>query len=82
MLDDVILPPWAKGDAREFIRLHRKALECDYVSSKLPEWIDLIFGYKQLGQAAIEAVNVFHHWFYEGSAGILFTEVVRPPWIS
>lgn len=23
-LDDVILPPWAKGDAREFIRLHRQ----------------------------------------------------------
>ncbi|KAK7077189.1 WD repeat and FYVE domain-containing protein 3 [Halocaridina rubra] len=69
-LDDVVLPPWAKGDAREFIRLHRAALECDYVSSHLHEWIDLIFGYKQQGQPAIDAVNVFHHLFYEGNVDI------------
>lgn len=70
-LGDVVLPPWAKGDPREFIRLHRKALECDYVSSRLHEWIDLIFGCKQRGSTARDAVNVFHHWFYEGNAGIL-----------
>ncbi|XP_045600783.1 WD repeat and FYVE domain-containing protein 3 isoform X4 [Procambarus clarkii] len=69
-LDDVVLPPWAKGDSREFIRLHRAALECDYVSAHLHEWIDLIFGYKQLGQPAVEAVNVFHHLFYEGNVDI------------
>ncbi|KAG7214326.1 hypothetical protein INR49_023143 [Caranx melampygus] len=78
-LGDVILPPWAKGDPREFIRVHRevntdthlspvpfRALECDYVSAHLHEWIDLIFGYKQQGPPAVEAVNVFHHLFYEG----------------
>lgn len=43
-LHDVILPPWAKGSAREFIRIHREALECDYVSAHLHEWIDLVFG--------------------------------------
>ena len=64
-----MLPRWAKGDAREFIRLHRKALECDYVSRKLHLWIDLIFGYKQRGEPAKEAINVFHHWFYADSAG-------------
>ncbi|KAG0712300.1 WD repeat and FYVE domain-containing protein 3 [Chionoecetes opilio] len=69
-LDDVVLPPWAKGDAREFIRLHRMALECDFVSAHLHEWIDLIFGYKQLGQPAVEAINVFHHLFYEGNVDI------------
>jgi hypothetical protein len=43
-LDDVVLPPWAKNDPREFIRA---ALESDYVSQHLHhEWIDLIFGYK------------------------------------
>ncbi|GAB6019627.1 hypothetical protein CHUAL_001189 [Chamberlinius hualienensis] len=69
-LNDVILPSWAKGDPREFIRVHRQALECDYVSSHLHEWIDLIFGYKQHGQAAIDATNVFHHLFYEGNVDI------------
>ena len=59
-LDDVVLPPWAKGDPREFIRLHRAALESDYVSQHLHEWIDLIFGCKQQGPAAVEAVNLFH----------------------
>lgn len=47
---DVILPPWAKGSAREFIRKHREALESDYVSENLHHWIDLIFGYKQRGK--------------------------------
>ncbi|KAH0615816.1 hypothetical protein JD844_026359 [Phrynosoma platyrhinos] len=69
-LGDVILPPWAKGDPREFIRVHREALECDFVSSHLHEWIDLVFGYKQQGPAAVEAVNVFHHLFYEGQVDI------------
>jgi hypothetical protein len=69
-LDDVVLPPWAKDDPHEFIRLHRAALECDYTSAHLNEWIDLIFGYKQQGQAAIDSVNVFHHLFYEGTVNI------------
>lgn len=74
-LDDVILPPWAKSDPREFIRLHRCALESDYVSAHLHEWIDLIFGYKQQGQAAVDAVNVFHHLFYEGNVDIYNTDI-------
>uniref|UniRef100_UPI00398F68DA WD repeat- and FYVE domain-containing protein 4 n=1 Tax=Pristiophorus japonicus TaxID=55135 RepID=UPI00398F68DA len=64
-LGDVILPPWAKGDAREFIRLHRMALESDYVCAHLHHWIDLIFGYKQQGSAAVDAINVFHPYFYD-----------------
>ncbi|KAD3338274.1 hypothetical protein E3N88_33795 [Mikania micrantha] len=67
---DVGLPPWAKGSAREFIRKHREALESDYVSENLHHWIDLIFGYKQRGKAAEEAVNVFYHYTYEGSVDI------------
>ncbi|KJH49519.1 Beige/BEACH domain protein [Dictyocaulus viviparus] len=55
-LGDVVLPPWAHGDAREFIRLHRQALECDYVSSHLHEWIDLVFGYKQNGEEAVKSI--------------------------
>jgi factor associated with neutral sphingomyelinase activation len=35
----------------------REALECDYVSRHLHEWIDLIFGYKQRGEEAEKADN-------------------------
>ncbi|KAK3003294.1 hypothetical protein RJ639_018518 [Escallonia herrerae] len=66
----VVLPPWAKGSAREFIRKHREALESDYVSQNLHHWIDLIFGCKQRGKAAEEAINVFYHYTYEGSVDI------------
>ena len=69
-LNDVQLPRWAKGDTREFIRAHREALECDYVSAHINEWIDLIFGYKQQGPLAVDATNVFHHLFYEGNVDI------------
>jgi hypothetical protein len=32
VVDDVVLPPWARGDPFEFVRLNREALESDYVS--------------------------------------------------
>ena len=35
----------------------RKALESDYVSNNLNNWIDLIFGYKQRGEEAIKSFN-------------------------
>ncbi|CAG8523942.1 7035_t:CDS:10, partial [Paraglomus brasilianum] len=70
VIDSVILPPWAKGDPRVFIHKHREALECDYISAHLNEWIDLAFGYKQQGQAAIDAVNVFHHLSYDGAVDL------------
>lgn len=63
---DVELPPWASS-AEEFIRINREALESDYVSAHLHEWIDLIFGYKQRGPAAVEAHNVFYYLTYYGA---------------
>lgn len=69
-IDNVKLPPWAKGSPHEFVRLHRLALESEYVSNNLHHWIDLIFGYKQRGPAALTAHNVFHYLCYEGSVDI------------
>jgi hypothetical protein len=43
-LGDVVLPPWANGSPEEFVRINRAALESEYVSAHLHEWIDLIFG--------------------------------------
>lgn len=57
---DVELPKWCGGDARLFILAHRAALESDIVREVLPYWIDLVFGFRQTGRPAIEAINVFH----------------------
>jgi hypothetical protein len=66
-IDNVTLPPWAKGDPKIFISKQREALESPYVSRNLHLWIDLIFGSKQRGDAAIENTNVFHHLSYHGA---------------
>ena len=65
VLDDVVLPPWASSP-EEFVRINMQALESDYVSEHLCEWIDLIFGYKQRGEEAEKAYNVFYYLTYEG----------------
>ncbi|KFB53574.1 AGAP004144-PA-like protein [Anopheles sinensis] len=59
-VNHVELPPWCNGSARLFILIHRQALEAGIVRRQLAQWIDLIFGFKQTGQAAIDAINVFH----------------------
>ncbi|KAK4250988.1 hypothetical protein C7999DRAFT_11321 [Corynascus novoguineensis] len=66
-VDNVILPPWAKGDPKIFIAKNREALESPYVSQRLHQWIDLVFGYKQRGEVAVENLNVFHPLSYKGA---------------
>ncbi|PSN35689.1 Neurobeachin [Blattella germanica] len=63
---DVELPPWASSP-EEFVRINRMALESEFVSCQLHQWIDLIFGYKQRGPEAVRATNVFYYLTYEGS---------------
>ncbi|XP_043473809.1 neurobeachin isoform X2 [Leptopilina heterotoma] len=66
---DVQLPPWATSP-EEFVRINRMALESEFVSSQLHQWIDLIFGYKQRGPEAVRATNVFYYLTYEGSVDL------------
>ncbi|XP_033625094.1 lysosomal-trafficking regulator-like isoform X2 [Asterias rubens] len=66
VVNHVNLPPWAKGSARLFTQIHRQALESVCVSEYLHAWLDLVFGVKQQGSLAVEAVNVFHPATYFG----------------
>ncbi|KAJ3447433.1 beige/beach-related [Anaeramoeba flamelloides] len=65
IVNNVKLPPWANNSTEEFVRIMNDALESDYVSEHLNEWIDLIFGYKQRGEEAVKANNVFYYLTYE-----------------
>lgn len=69
-IDDVELPPWAHDDPWLFVQLHREALESPYVSAHLHKWIDLVFGCKARGQAAVDALNVFHPLSYADSVDV------------
>lgn len=56
-VDAVELPPWAKGSSSRFVRKLREALECQIVSERLHQWIDLIFGFKSRNE---DACNIFY----------------------
>ncbi|RWS21152.1 lysosomal-trafficking regulator-like protein, partial [Leptotrombidium deliense] len=66
MVDNVNLSKWCRNDPRMFILIHRQALESDYITEHLNEWIDLVFGYQQSGKNAVDAINVFHPATYYG----------------
>lgn len=74
VLGDVLLPPWAKGSPERFVEVMRLALESDICSEMLPDWVDIIFGKKQQGKAAIEAHNVYFYLTYYGSVDVASIE--------
>ena len=57
-LSDLALPSWC-GSAQELVNVHRQVLESDTVSFNLHNWIDLVFGFKLSGDAAVKAKNVY-----------------------
>ncbi|KAL5970474.1 Lysosomal-trafficking regulator [Taenia solium] len=70
IVDSVELPPWAKGDPRLFVLVNRAALESPYVTAHIPEWIDLVFGYKQTGRWGERAINLYHPFTYFGAIDV------------
>lgn len=46
-MNHVELPPWAKNST-DFVIKMREALESPYVTKHINEWVDLVFGYKQV----------------------------------
>uniref|UniRef100_A0A3Q3G9W4 Neurobeachin n=1 Tax=Labrus bergylta TaxID=56723 RepID=A0A3Q3G9W4_9LABR len=73
---DVELPAWAKKP-EDFVRINRMALESEFVSCQLHQWIDLIFGYKQRGPEAVRALNVFDFMSYEGAVNLDILDAVQ-----
>ena len=60
---DVVLPPWAANSPRLFSKMNKKALESQFVSQHINDWIDLIFGYKRSGNEAEKYYNVLKDIF-------------------
>lgn len=69
-VDAVALPPWAKNSAHGFVRQMRQALESSITSANLHQWIDLVFGFKQRGEQAVLAHNVFFYLTYPGAVDL------------
>lgn len=69
-VDNVNLPKWCYNKSAVFIQKNIEALESNYVSENLNNWIDLIFGFKQRGQCAKDSVNVFNKLSYSGSVKV------------
>ena len=70
LVKDVILPVWSYNDPRFFVLFNRKAIESHFSSTNIHEWINLIFGYKQRGKYAEEALNLFYNFTYEKAVDI------------
>ena len=60
---NVVLPPWAMNSPRLFSKMNKKALESQFVSQHINDWIDLIFGYKRSGNEAEKSYNVLKDIF-------------------
>lgn len=70
VVDNVRLPGWANNDPYFFTCKFRELFESDNVSEGLHAWIDLVFGYKQKGEPAIEAINLYPSITYEDGIDI------------
>ncbi|CAD8092169.1 unnamed protein product [Paramecium primaurelia] len=63
IVNNVQLPFYSNKNPFYYVTQNMIALESDY-AIKLNEWIDLIWGYKQQGNAAIKSFNVFYPLTY------------------
>ena len=64
LIQDVLLPNWCKDNPYYFIYKKKELLENNSVIDLNP-WIDLIFGYSQRGQPAMQIGNLFLPCMYD-----------------
>ena len=69
-VNDVICPDFASKHPYKTSYMLSVCLESEIVSANINEWIDLIFGYKQFGDAAKESNNVFMYTTYLNNVNI------------
>ena len=67
-INDVELPPWSKGSAYYFVSQLRNILENDNLN--INQWFDLIFGFKQRGEKAELAKNIYMGTSYQDNVKI------------
>jgi len=66
---------------RGMVLFATQALESPFVSAHLHEWIDLVFGYKQRGPAAVTATNIFYYLTYDNTVDLdAIEDPVRARW--
>lgn len=70
IVDHVILPQWANDDPYYFTYKMREFFESDNVVENIHKWFDLVFGYKQRGEPAVEARNLYPSITYEDGIDI------------
>ena len=63
LINNVQLPPWSLYSPRLFSKMNKKALESQFVSQHINDWIDLIFGFKRSGTEAEKSFNVLKDFF-------------------
>ena len=68
MINDVLTP--CNGNPYDFIMTMKNALENNYISYSIHNWIDLIFGYKAKGKDAEIAKNLFTEASYQENIDI------------
>ena len=67
-IDDVELPLWAQSSAYYFVSQLRNILEKDNLN--INQWFDLIFGFKQRGEKAELAQNIYMGTSYQDNVKI------------
>ncbi|CAD8211533.1 unnamed protein product [Paramecium octaurelia] len=65
MVNNVQLPKWSHNNPWRFVAGQRNALESEDIQRTIPEWIDLIFGFKQRGKEAEKNLNIYFYVTYD-----------------